>query len=88
MNDESWVKERLQSLDSGIDWRPDAQAAYRALQGKRRQQRRWQNRWLWSLATAAAFALSIIALPAPAKCALVGVGCVRPRRKRSCCRPQ
>src|SRR6266568_4225236 len=77
MNDEKWVEERLRALNPGIDWRPNAGAAFAGLQRKDRR-RVWQVRSVWSMAMAAAFAVVIVALPSPAKCALVGVGCKRP----------
>src|ERR1022692_3790185 len=79
MNDERWVQERLRALDAGNDWRPNAGAALAGLQRRDRRRRSWQRGWIWSTAMASVGAVVMIALPAPAKCALVGVGCQRPR---------
>lgn len=82
MNDERWVEERLRALDPGNDWHPNAGAALAGLQrrGKRRQS--WQRGWIWSTATVSVGAMLMFALPSPAKCALVGVGCPRPAAMR------
>jgi len=80
VNDELWVDERLRTLNPGPNWHPNAGAAFARLQsrGQRRGwHRAWHRGWVWSIAMAAAFAVVIVTLPAPAKCALVGVGCTR-----------
>lgn len=79
MNDERWVEKRLRALDPGSDWRPNAGAALAELQRRDRRRRSWQRGWVWSTAMASVGAVAMLALPAPAKCALVGVGCQRPR---------
>jgi protein-disulfide isomerase len=79
MNDERWVQERLRVLDAGNDWRPNAGVALAGLQRRDRRRRSWQRGWIWSTAMASVGAVVMLALPAPAKCALVGVGCQRPR---------
>jgi protein-disulfide isomerase len=78
MNDERWVEERLQALDPGSDWQPDAGRAYAGLQRRDRRRRLWQRGWTWSTATAFLAAAVLFALPTPARCAIVGVGCPRP----------
>jgi protein-disulfide isomerase len=77
MNDERWVEKRLRALDPGNDWRPNAGAALAGLQRKDRRRRSWQRGWIWSTAMASVGAVVMIALPAPAKCALARVGCTR-----------
>jgi protein-disulfide isomerase len=79
MNDERWVDERLRALDPGNDWHPNAGAALAGLQRRDGRRRIWQRGWIWSTAMASMGAAVMMALPAPAKCALVGVGCQRPR---------
>jgi protein-disulfide isomerase len=79
MNDERWVDERLRALDAGNDWHPNAGAALAGLQRRDGRRRTWQRGWIWSTAMASMGAVVMMALPAPAKCALVGVGCPRPR---------
>jgi protein-disulfide isomerase len=79
MNDERWVDERLRALDAGNDWHPNAGAALAGLQRRDGRRRTWQRGWIWSTAMASMGAVVMMALPAPAKCALVGVGCQRPR---------
>jgi protein-disulfide isomerase len=79
MNDERWVDERLQALDAGNDWHLNAGAALAGLQRRDGRRRTWQRGWIWSTAMASMGAVVMMALPAPAKCALVGVGCPRPR---------
>jgi protein-disulfide isomerase len=87
MNDERWVDERLRALDAGNDtgndtgndWHPNAGAALAGLQRRDRRRRSRQRGWIWSTAMASVCAVVMIALPAPAKCALVGVGCQHPR---------
>jgi protein-disulfide isomerase len=78
MNDERWVEERLRALDPGNDWQPDANKAYAGLQRRDRRRRLWQRSWLWSTAMASVAAVVLAALPSPARCAIVGVGCPRP----------
>ena len=78
MNDERWVEERLRALDPGNDWQPDADRAYAGLQQRDRRRRLWQRSWVWSTAMASVAAAVLIALPTPARCAFVGVGCARP----------
>src|SRR5579863_10389714 len=79
MNDERWVEERLRALEAGSDWRPNAGAALAGLQRRDLRRRSWQRGWIWSTAMASLGAVVMLALPAPAMCALVGVGCQRPR---------
>jgi protein-disulfide isomerase len=79
MNDERWVVERLRALDAGGDWHPNAGAALAGLRRRDRRRRSWQRGWIWSTAMASVGVVVMIALPAPAKCALVGLGCQRPR---------
>ncbi len=78
MNDERWVEERLRVLDSGDDWCPDTAKALSGLQRRDRRRRLWQRSWVWSTAMASVAAIVLIALPAPARCAIAGVGCPRP----------
>jgi protein-disulfide isomerase len=79
MSDEQWVDERLRALDTGNDWRPNAGAALAGLQRRDLRRRGWRRGWMWSTAMATMCAIVMMALPAPAKCALVGVGCKPPR---------
>jgi protein-disulfide isomerase len=78
MNDEQWVNERLRALDPENDWRPNAGAAFAGLQRRDRRRRGWQRGWFWSTAMASLCAFVMLGLPAPAKCALVRVGCRGP----------
>jgi protein-disulfide isomerase len=78
MDDERWVEARLRALDPGDDWRPNSGAALAGLKRRDRSRRNWQRGWIWSAAMASAAAVLMIALPAPAKCALVGAACPRP----------
>jgi protein-disulfide isomerase len=78
MNDERWVNARLRTLDPGADWRPNAGAGLARLQRRERMRRGWRRGGIWSMAAAAAGLVVILALPVPAKCALVGMGCPRP----------
>jgi len=78
MNDELWVVERFRALDPKEDWRPNAGAALAGLQRRNRRRRRWQRGWIWSTAMASVCVVGMLGLPAPAKCALVGMGCPRP----------
>jgi protein-disulfide isomerase len=77
LNDELWVKERLRALDAGSDWHPNPGAALAGLRRRDQRRRSWQRGWVWSTAMASAGVILMIALPAPAKCALVGLGCPR-----------
>ncbi len=78
MNDERWVEERLRALDPGDDWQPDADKALAGLQRRERRRRLWQRSWVWSTAMASLAVVVLFALPTPARCAIVGVGCPRP----------
>lgn len=78
MNDERWVNERLRALDPENDWYPNAGAAFAGLQRRDQRRRRWQRGWFWSTAMASLCAFVMLGLPAPAKCALVRVGCRGP----------
>lgn len=75
MNDEQWVNRRMQSLDDAAEFHPDAAAARAGLQRRDAQRRGWRRGGMWSLATAVLCAVAMLGLPAPAKCALAGVGC-------------
>ena len=79
MNDEKWSDEHLRALDPENEWRPNVGAALAGLQRRDRRRRGRQRGWIWSMATlAAAFAVVTVALPTPAKCAFIGVGCPHP----------
>jgi protein-disulfide isomerase len=78
MNDEQWVNERLRVLGPERNWHPNAGAALAGLQRRDRRRRTWQRGWIWSAAMTSACAAVLLALPAPAKCALAGVACPRP----------
>jgi hypothetical protein len=78
MNDERWVVERLRVLDPGNEWHPNADKAFAGLQRRDRRRRLWQRSWVWSTAMASVAAVVLVALPAPARCAIAGVGCPRP----------
>jgi protein-disulfide isomerase len=75
MNDEQWVDRRVQLLSPDADWHPDAAAALAGLRRRGAQRQRWQRGGMWSIATAAMCAVVMLGLPAPAKCALAGIGC-------------
>ncbi len=75
MNDEQWVDRRMQSLGPAADWHPDAGAALAGLRRRDGRRRGWHRGSMWSVATAAMCAIVMLTLPAPAKCALAGVGC-------------
>jgi protein-disulfide isomerase len=78
MNDERWVEARLRALDAENEWQPNAAAAFAGLQRRDRRRRIWQRSWAWSTAMATVAVGALIVLPAPARCAIVGVGCPRP----------
>ncbi|MGD1072585.1 MAG: thioredoxin domain-containing protein, partial [Bryobacteraceae bacterium] len=48
------------------------------LQRRDRRRRNWQRGCIWSTAMASVCAVAMIALPAPARCAMLGVSCPRP----------
>ena len=75
MNDERWVNQRMQALGPAADWHPDAAAALAGLRRRDIRRRSWQRGWMWSIATAAMCVVVTLGLPAPAKCALAGIGC-------------
>lgn len=75
MNDALWVDRRLQALDPSADWHPNAAAARSGLMRRDSRQRMWRRNWVWSAVTTAACAAVMVGLPAPAKCAIAGVGC-------------
>ena len=75
MTDEQWVDRRMQALDPAAEWRPNAAGALAGLQRRDSRRRGWQRGGMWSFATAAMCAVVMLGLPAPAKCALAGVGC-------------
>jgi protein-disulfide isomerase len=75
MNDDEWVNQRLQALDEASPWQPNPAAALAGLRRRDGKRRVWRRRWMWSAATTSLCAAVLLGLPAPAKCALVGVGC-------------
>jgi len=75
MNDEQWVDRRMESLDPAAEWHPNAAVALAGLRRRDGRRRRRQRGWMFSFATVAMFAVVMLGLPAPAKCALAGVGC-------------
>lgn len=78
MNDDLWVQKRLRELETNADWNPNAAFAFARLKRRQLQRRTWRRRWIWSVAAAMCAAVMIMALPAPATCALLGAGCERP----------
>jgi protein-disulfide isomerase len=76
VKDELWAEERLRTLNPSTNWRPNAGAAFAKLRSRDRR-RVWQRRCGWSLAMATGLVVAVVAVPAPAKCALLGVGCMR-----------
>ncbi len=75
MNDERWVGERLRALDGESRWRPNAAAALADIYRREKRRRVWQRGGIWSVAMASTCAAVMFALPAPARCALTGIGC-------------
>jgi protein-disulfide isomerase len=71
MNDEQWVNERMSTLGAAPEWHPNAAATLKGLRRRRVRQRSM----MWSIATAATLAVVMLGLPAPAKCAMAGIGC-------------
>ena len=78
MNDEQWVAERLRALDPGREWQPNVTRLSGDYSGGDRRRRVWQRGWAWSTGMVAAAVMVLAALPSPARCAMVGVGCPRP----------
>lgn len=61
--EDRWVEKRVNSLESGHDWRPDAAAALPRVWERDRVFRARRRRWVW-IAVAASFAsLSVLAVP-------------------------
>jgi len=79
MNDElstaQWVSRRMQVLDPDEVWHPKTAAALAKLRWRDSKRRTWRRGWVWSFATTAACAAVLLGVPAPAKCAIAGVGC-------------
>lgn len=77
LNDELWVDECLQALDPATDWTPDAARARTRLLGKQRFRANIHRASFFAIAASVIGALTLVALPAPARCAMTGLGCVR-----------
>ena len=75
MNDEQWVNRRMQSLDAAADFRINPAGALAGLKRREARRRGWQRGGMWSFAMVATLAVVMLGLPAPARCALAGVGC-------------
>lgn len=76
-NDERWVDECLQVLDPGTDWTPDTTRAHARLLGKQRLRANLHRASFFGIAAGVIAILTLVALPAPARCAMTGLGCVR-----------
>jgi protein-disulfide isomerase len=75
VNDTQWVERRMQVLAPEPEWQPNAAAALAGLRRRDSRRRTFRRGWMWSLATTAACAVMMMGLPAPAKCAIAGLGC-------------
>ena len=78
VNDERWVADRFRTLDPANDWSPNPGGALARLHAKDRRRRNWRRSSVWSTAAASVAAIALFALPSPARCAITGLGCVRP----------
>ena len=76
-NDERWVDECLQTLDPVTGWTPDPARARVRLLGKQRLRANIHRASVCAIAACVIGALTLVALPAPARCAMTGLGCVR-----------
>jgi protein-disulfide isomerase len=78
LNEERWVDECLRALDPVTDWTPDAGRAHGRLLGRRRVRTNIRRASFCAVAATMAVALTLLVLPAPARCAMAGLGCSRP----------
>ena len=75
MTDNNWIDESLRKLENGSDWTPDTTAAFARLQRRDRVRRAWRRSWIWTTAIVSVAGISLIIAPAPATCAVAGIGC-------------
>jgi peroxiredoxin len=61
----SWVDERLASLNPATAWQPNAAAALERLKELQRARTWFSNRWTWAAAAAISVCLCFLILPAP-----------------------
>ena len=76
-NDERWVDDCLRVLDPITDWTPDTARAHARLLGKQRLRANLHRASFFGIAAGVLGILTLVALPAPARCAMTGLGCVR-----------
>jgi protein-disulfide isomerase len=79
LNEERWVDECLRALDPIPDWTPDAARAHGRLLGRQRVRKNIRRASFCAVAASMAVALTLLVLPAPARCAMTGLGCQRER---------
>jgi protein-disulfide isomerase len=77
LNDERWVDECLLALDPVSGWTPDPERAHARLLGKQRLRTKIHRASFCAVAACVIGVLTLLALPAPARCAMTGLGCSR-----------
>ena len=75
MTDNNWIDESLGRLEPASDWTPNTTAALAHLKRKDRVHRAWRRSWIWTTAIVSVVGISLIVAPAPATCAVAGIGC-------------
>ncbi|HKD06613.1 MAG TPA: thioredoxin domain-containing protein [Bryobacteraceae bacterium] len=73
--DENWVDVRLRTLNPPQEWKPNSAASRARIRRREHTRRVWARSWAWTAATICVAALVSIGVPAPAKCAVLGLGC-------------
>lgn len=76
-NNERWVDECLLALDPVTGWTPDGARAHARLLGKQRVRANIHRASFCAVAACVIGALTLVALPSPARCAMTGLGCSR-----------
>jgi protein-disulfide isomerase len=74
MTDNDFTQDRLRTLDP-VDWTPDAAAAMAGLRRREKSRRMLRGSWIWASAIVSMAGLLLIVAPAPATCAVAGIGC-------------
>jgi protein-disulfide isomerase len=75
MNDNRWVDERLATLNTAREWRPNAAKAMVQLEQRKRAARSRRRRWFWATVAAVGISIGALLMPVSGACAPPPAAC-------------